>query len=353
MNQMTRSACVSGLLGLFALLAACDARDKPTRDLTIVGWGGSSQLAHRDAYWTSFVVHTGIPLREAVWHGGIGVLRTKVQAGDTDWDVVQVEVEELLLGCEEGLFEPIDWGALGGREAFIAPAVHECGVGAMVWSQLFGYDAARMPNGPGNWAEFWDVKRFPGRRGLRKTPKYTLEFALMADGVEPADVYAVLRTPEGVDRAFHKLDEIKPHTVWWSSISQVPDLLASGEVAVSMTSPGRLLVANRDEGRHFKVVWDGNIYAVDFWAILKDSPRETQAMQLIRYMKQPEHEARLPYFIPTGLSNRRAIAALDPALKRDTPSNPQNLVRAVELDAQFWVEHYDQLTQRFNAWAAR
>ena len=191
----------------------------------MVGWGGSSQRAHREAYWTSFVVHTGVPLREDVWHGGIGVLRTKVQGGATDWDVVQVEVEELLLGCEEGLFEPIDWQMLGGREQYIDVAVHDCGVGAMVWSQLFGYDAARMREGPRNWAEFWDVQRFPGRRGMRRTPKYTLEFALMADGVAPADVYKVLRTPEGVDRAFRKLDAIKPHMVWWSSISQVPDLL--------------------------------------------------------------------------------------------------------------------------------
>ena len=236
---MSRRVAVGALLPiLIALcgLASCDTRG-PQRELTVVGWGGSSQRAHRDAYWTSFVVHTGIPLREDVWHGGIGVLRTKVQGGANDWDVVQVEVEELLLGCEEGLFEPIDWQMLGGRERFIDVAVNDCGVGAMVWSQLFGYDAARMPDGPRNWAEFWDVQRFPGRRGLRRTPKYTLEFALMADGVAPADVYKVLRTPEGVDRAFRKLDEIKPYTVWWSSISQVPDLLASGEVTVSMTSP--------------------------------------------------------------------------------------------------------------------
>jgi len=340
------------LLAALVAVASC-GNDPPMRDLTVVGWGGSSQRAHRDAYWTSFVVHTGVRLREDVWHGGIGVLRTKVQGGVADWDVVQVEVEELLLGCEEGLFERIDWRRLGGREAFIEPSVHDCGVGAMVWSQLFGYDAARMPEGPRNWAEFWDVKRFPGRRGLRRTPKYTLEAALMADGVEPRDVYAVLRTEEGIERAFRKLDEIKPYTVWWSSISQVPDLLASGEVAVSMTSPGRLLVANRDEQRQFRVVWDGNIYSVDYWVILKGSPRKAQAMQLIEYMKQPDHEVRLAYFIPTGLSNRTAIANLGADLKRDTPSNPANLAHAVELDAQFWVEHSDQLTQRFNAWAAR
>ncbi len=120
-----------------------------------------------------------------------------------------------------------------------------------------------------------------------------------------------------------------------------------------MTSPGRLLVANREEGRQFKVVWDGNIYSVDYWAVLKGSPRREQAMQLLRYMKEPEHEVRLAQFIPTGLSNRAAIDALEPEFKRDTPSNPANLERAVELDAQFWVEHLEELTQRFNAWAAQ
>jgi putative spermidine/putrescine transport system substrate-binding protein len=231
--------------------------------------------------------------------------------------------------------------------------VHDCGVGAMVWSELFGYDGDRIQDGPRNWADFWDVKRFPGRRGMRKTPKYALEFALMADGVAPSDVYKVLRTESGVDRAFRKLDELKPHILWWSSISQVPDLLASGEVAMSVTSPGRLLVANAKEGRHFKVVWDGNIHAVDYWVLLKSSAHKAEGMRLIQYMKQPGHEVRLPRFIPTGLSNKAALATVDPVLVRETASNPENLRHSVELDAQFWVENSDHLTQRFNAWVAQ
>lgn len=352
MHTRTRRATALALACAALALTACSG-GRSDRPLTVVGWGGSSQEAHRNAYWTSFTQETGIELQEDVWHGGIGVLRAKVLGGAADWDVIQVEVEELILGCEEGLFEPLDWEALRGREAFIDISVHDCGVGAMVWSQLIGYDGNRLAEGPRNWADFWDVRRIPGKRGLRKTPKYTLEAALMADGVEPADVYTVLRTPEGVDRAFRKLDELRPHVVWWSSISQVPDLLASGEVVMSMTTPGRLLVANQTEGRNFKIVWDGNLYAVDFWVILKNSPRRDEAMQLIRYMKDPRNEIRLPRYIPTGLSGRQAIAALDPALKRDTPSNPENLVRAAPLDAQFWVEHSDHLTQRFNAWAAQ
>lgn len=348
--RLTRLLVWLGLAAALAGAAAC-GNGGSERPLTVVGWGGSSQEAHRNAYWTAFTEASGVPLREDSWHGGLGVIRTKVLGGDTSWDVVQVETEELILGCEEGLYERLDWAALGGRDAFIPAAVHDCGVGAMLWSYLIGYDGDRIRGaGPRDWADFFDTSRFPGRRGMRRTPKYSLEIALMADGVPPAQVYRLLRTPAGVDRAFRKLDELKPHIVWWSSISQVPDLLASGEVAMSVTSPGRLIVANRTEGRKFKISWDGNIYAVDYWVVLSNSPRKAEAAQLLRFMTRPENQMRLPQFIPTGLTSRAASERIDPRLRLDTPSDPRNMTNALELDATFWVEYGDQLTQRFNAW---
>ena len=258
------------------------------------------------------------------------------------------------MGCEEGLFEPLEWSALGGREAFVPTAVHVCGGGALLWSFWWGGagDGIRGA-GPRSWSDFWDLRRFPGRRGMRRTPKYSLEIALMADGVPTAQVYPTLRTPAGIERAFRKLEAIKPNVIWWSSISQVPDLLGSGEVAMSVTSPGRLIVANRSERRNFKVSWDGNIYAVDYWVILANSPRKSEAAQLLRFMTRPENQMRLPQFIPTGLTSRRAQQLIDPRLKLDTPSDPRNMTNALELDANFWVEYGDQLTQRFNAWLAR
>lgn len=340
------------LLASLLLLGGCD--DAPQRPLTVVGWGGSSQAAHRQAYWTAFAQKNGVQLKEDTWNGGIGVLRTKARGGaDPGWDVIQVETEELILGCEEGIFEKLDWDALGGRDAFLPQTVQDCGVGAMVWSYLIGWDGDRLRNAPRSWTDFWDMQRAPGKRGMRKTPKYTLEIALLADGVAPADVYRLLGTEEGVERAFRKLDQIKPSIVWWQSVSQVVDLLASGEVAMSVTSPGRLLVANRTENKHFGVLWRGNLQAVDWWAVLKGGPHKQRAMSLVQFMTRPENQSRLPNFIPTGVSNKAALALVDPARNAETPLDPANMQDALEIDAKFWVEHADQLTQRFNAWLAR
>src|SRR3989344_4878589 len=72
-------------------------------------------------------------------------------------------------------------------------------------------EQAKVKATPTSWADFWDTKKIPGKRGMRKGARYNLEFALMADGVKPADVYKVLATKDGADRAFKKLTELKPN----------------------------------------------------------------------------------------------------------------------------------------------
>ena len=99
------------------------------------------------------------------------MLRAKVQGGANNWDVVQVESEELLLGCEEGLFDKLDWAKLGGRDKYLPDAVSDCGVGAIVYSFVLAYDGDKIKDGPKNWADFWNTQKWPGKRALRKGPK--------------------------------------------------------------------------------------------------------------------------------------------------------------------------------------
>jgi putative spermidine/putrescine transport system substrate-binding protein len=338
-----------------ALMAAAGVTATPAaaRDLTVVSWGGSYQDAQRKAYFEPFEKQTGMKLLEDSWDGGIGALRAKVQGGAVPWDVVQVEAEELALGCDEGLLLPIDWAKLGGRDKFLPAAVSDCGVGAIVWSTVLAYDASKFPQGgPKSWADFWDTKTFPGKRGLRKGPKYTLEFALMADGVPVADVYKVLATPAGVDRAFAKLDQLKRDIVWWEAGAQPPQLLASGEVTMTAVYNGRL-DAPRREGKDYRIVWPGSIYAVDSWVILKGSPNVNDGMKLIEFMSEAKNQRKLPELISYGVTNKKAMEGLPPAVVANLPSAPENLKGALAINTVFWTDHIDELTKRFNAWAAQ
>ena len=323
------------------------------RDLTVVSWGGNYQDAQKKIYFEPFAKESGKPLLDESWDGGYGVLQAKVKAGAPNWDAVQVETEELALGCADGIYEKIDWSKLGGKEAFLPAAVNDCGVGAIVWSTGIAYDGDKLKDGPKSWADFWDVEKFPGKRGLRKGAKYALEFALMADGVPAADVYKTLGTPEGVDRAFKKLDAIKPHMVWWEAGAQPLQLLSSGEVAMTSAYNGRITGINRTEGKHFGFVFPGSIYAIDSWVILKDSPNKDAAMDFIAFASKPENQSKLPEYIAYGLPNLEAAKAVPEKLQAELPTTPSNLEGAIPLDADFWTDNGEELTERFNAWLAQ
>lgn len=348
-RSLRRGVIASAIIALFASVSAAEARD-----LTIVSFGGNYQDAQREVYFRPFTDATGTPILEESWDGGIGVIAAKMETPPADWDVVQVETEELALGCADGLYEEVDWEQLGGKDKFIDAAVHDCGVGTIVWSTAIAYDGDKLKdNVPQSWDDFWDTEKFPGKRALRRGPKYALEFALIADGVPLKEVYEALSTPEGVDRAFAKLDQIKDHIVWWESGAQPPQLLASGEVVMTSVYNGRLAGINKSEGKNFKLVWPGSIYAVDSWVIMKGSPNKDKAIEFIKFASEPEHQSKLPNYVDYGITNVEASKMVKPELAANLPTAPENLEVAIALDGDFWVDNIEELNERFNAWLAQ
>jgi putative spermidine/putrescine transport system substrate-binding protein len=323
------------------------------RDLAVVSWGGAYQDAQKKVYFEPFKKATSVPMNDESWDGGIGVLRAKVQGGAATWDVVQVESDELAVGCEEGLFEKIEYSKIGGEAAYLPPTVNSCGVGAIVYDFVLGYDKDKLKDAPKNWADFFDTKKYPGKRSLRQGPKTTLEIALIADGVAPKDVYKVLATDEGIERAFKKLDTIKNDIVWWKAGAQPPQLLASGEVAMTSVYNGRIDAANKNEKKNFGMVWDGALYTLDSWVILKGSPNKDAAYKFLDFVGKAENQAKLSENIAYGTSNKDATAHLQPAVLKDLPTAPDNIKNAVEINVTFWLENIDRLTERFNKWAAK
>ena len=322
------------------------------RDLTVVSWGGAYQDAQKKVYFEPFKKATGIPMVDESWDGGVGVLRAKVQGGKADWDVVQVESDELAIGCEEGLYEKLDYKRIGGKAAYIPDAVHKCGIGAILYDFVLGYDKDKLKDPPKSWEDFFDLKKYPGKRALRGGPKTTLEIALMGDGVAPKDVYKVLATKEGVDRAFKKLDSIRSSLIFWKAGAQPPQLLASGEVTMTSVYNGRIDAANRNDKRNFGMSWNGALYTMDSWVILKGSPNLSAAYKFLDFVGKAENEAKLPESIAYGVPNKGANKLIDPARLKDLPTAPENFAHAIPINTQFWLDNNDRLTERFNQWAA-
>jgi putative spermidine/putrescine transport system substrate-binding protein len=332
-------------------LPAAPARAQQ-RDLTIVSWGGAYQDAQREVYFRPWMAAGGQRLLEETWDGGVGALRARIRSGANSWDLVQVEAEELLIGAEEGLFEPLDWDAIGGRDNYIPEAVGAFGVGAILYAVVLAWDRDRLREAPRGWADLFDTARIPGRRGLRRGPKATLEIALLADGVPPGQVYRVLATEAGTERAFRRLDGIRGEIAWWERGSQPPQWLATGEVALTTGCNGRIAVANAADGRNLGIGWNQSLRAQGSWAIMRGSPNRDRALDFLRFAGQAEVQAELPPRIPYGVTARGAAALIHREVLQQLPTAPQNAGTALEMDDRFWFANLDRLTRRFDAWSA-
>ncbi len=336
-----------------SLLLAASCATASAQSITVVAFGGEGQAAQAPAYYEPFEKATGVKVVAAEYNGELGKVKSMVDTNSVQWDIVQAESPELERGCSEGLFEKLDYSKIMPRDAFIEHAAHDCGVGTIVWSVAMAYDTEKIKDAPSSWADFWNVEKYPGKRGLRKGAKYSLEFALMADGVDPKDVYEVLGTPEGVDRAFKKLDELKPHIQWWESGAQPQQYLVAGDVVMSSAYNGRVTQAIKKDNRPLALVWPESIYAIDFWAIPKGSKNVEHAHKFIQVASETQNLTHYASLMPYGPTTKESVKALSPELAATLPSSEKNMEKALALDVDFWTDYGESLEQRYNSWVAQ
>ncbi len=320
--------------------------------VTVISYGGASKEAQVGAFYKPYESHSGKKVIAGEWNGEMAKLKAMVDTRSTSWDVLDVEDTDLARGCDQGLFEKMDHERLGIKEPLVEGSRSECGVGIFVWSNVLAYNADKLRQAPQGWKDFWDLQKFPGKRSLRKSARGSLEFALMADGVAPGEVYKLLSTPAGVDRAFAKLDQIKSSIQWWEAGAQPPQYLMAGDVVMSSAYNGRIQAA-KTSGANLKVVWDGNLYQFDDWAIPKGTPNLDAAYDFIAFAMRPEQQKLYTEKMAYGPSNTAAAALLSKDLEVDLPTNPDNMKNALQMDVDFWTDHGEALEERFIAWSSR
>ncbi len=322
-------------------------------ELTITSWGGAYSESQRKAFYEPYTA-AGNKITEAEYNGEVAKIKAMVEAKAVTWDVIDVDTATGLQGCAEGALETIDWAKLGlDKSKFIGGDLLECAVPNIVYGTVFGYDTSKLKDGPTSINDVFDLAKIPGKRGLQKNPTVNLEWALIADGVPAADVYKVLGTPEGVDRAFKKLDTIKSEIVWWEAGAQAPQLLADGQVVITSAWNGRLQAAIDKDGKPFKIVWDHQGLDWDWWAITKGTPKMEEAYRFITYAQDAGRMADQTKFIAYGPSNKDSVSSIDPKTLPNLPTAPDNLKTAFNIDPQFWADNGDQLKERFNAWLSQ
>jgi len=343
---------------------------KPTAPLVIASWGGVYSQSQDEAVVRPFTRATGIEVTRKVYAGGLDDLRAQARSGEGVWDVVDVEFADAEEGCNEGLFQKLSLelpAAPDGTAAsadFLPGTLHPCAVGSLAWSMVIAYSNGRGnaradDEKPASLQDFFDIERFPGRRGLRRSPMINLEWALLADGVAPANVYDLLRSEAGIARAFAKLDSIRDEIVWWDDAGEPGGLLSSGRVAMTSTFNAPIFNDIVIRQKPFALIWDRQVWDIDLWAVPAAAPNPEAALQFVRFATGTEPLARQTRWIPYGPVRRSAAAQVGGYVHAEVemtpflPTTAENFETALRNDALFWRENGTALVERFNAWLAK
>ncbi|MEP1214464.1 MAG: ABC transporter substrate-binding protein [Marinobacter sp.] len=360
------SAMTAGLLAFSAVSQAQRGNEGP-EVLTVATWGGAYEESQRRAYFDPFTEATGIEIETVHYDGGVKVLREHIASGDIEWDVIDMIQSDASTACEEGLLESIDPEILEAapdgtppQEDFMEGAIHPCFITQIVFSTVIGFDDRAFPGvKPDSVEDFFDLKAFPGKRALRKSPTGLLEWALLSLAVPREQLYDLLSTRRGLELASGRLEDIREAIVWWTRGDEPAQLLASGQAAMATGYNGRFFHARAMEGAPISVIWDGQLIGFNSWTILRGTDQPGQAADFIAFATRTENLAAQANLISYGPARKSAQERV--GLHTDTgvpmrpymPTAPAHMDAAVVRDHHWYSQTVRLREQWFREWLER
>jgi putative spermidine/putrescine transport system substrate-binding protein len=361
-KQSTLAIATAAAIGVGGIATANAA------DLVVVSWGGAYTASQQKAYHDPYMEAN--PDVKIINDDGsanaLAGLRAQSQAGNVTWDLVDMLPSDAQLACDEGIILQIDHDEMlaaapdgtPASEDFLPGSLGECFIPQIVYSTVLTFNTEMFPadKQPKTMADFFDVENFPGRRAIQDRPGTNMEWALYADGVAPEDIYDVLATPEGVERALAKLDTIRDHLVFWTEGAQAPQLLADQEVAFATGYNGRMFSAAAEEGQPFEIIWDGQIVEWDGWVIPAGGKNLDAVLEFVNFATDTQRLADQAKYISYGPARASSSALVDKHaelgidMNPHMPTHPDNYYSPIVLDNDFWTDYGDELRERFANW---
>ena len=352
MKQLSRTTGLTTALVILIGMSAAPVRADDA--IGIASSGGIVLDAGRAVLWGPAADKLGLKYREDTITEGLNSVRLQENANNVTYDLVQMANYEAALGGKEGILAPIDYSVIS-KDGFNGTATDYC-VGYTTYTFSIAWNTETYgEKGPQSWADFWDVKKFPGTRGMRANAEAQLEAALMADGVEGKDVYRVLGSKGGLERAIAKLEEIKPYVaVWWTSGGQVAQLLRDGQVDMTTGWNGRFQAVKNDGGPA-DYTWNQGIIGVDCFAIPKNAPHPKEAMKVLAYIAEPEPQAEMAVRVNYGPGNSKAFdtGIISTEMEKTMPTYPENAKTQITLNPDWWAENNNRAQEMFDEMMTR
>lgn len=344
-TQLKLTAVV-GITATFLTACGIGAGDNDTGGaLTFVSYGKGTYQEGQELGWLRpFEKETGAQVR-LDGPSDNAKLRAMVEAGKVTWDVMDTDAFLPRQHCGT-ILEKIDIGDL--KDSFPPGTLTDCGVPAAFFALEFMYNEKSYgSNPPTKLADFFDREKFPGKRVIfAKDPTIgTLEAAVMADGVQPEQLY-----PLDVDRALGVYNRIRSDLVFAQTYAQQQQIMVDNQADMAFVVSARAYSVLKSGGRQWKPVWDKVPVIWDTMVIPKGSPNKELAEELIRFASQPEQSARFAEISGAGAANTAAKPQLNELQQEVNALGDERAAIQVFINAGWWTENYTEVVEKWSKW---
>ena len=346
--------------------------------VVVASWGGAYTESQKLGYGDPTSKALGVPIEWVDYSGGLSEIKAQIEAGAITWDIIDVFAYDTINGCDEGIFVEFDFDkdfppapdGTPASEDFFTDMPSKCAVGNILYSWNYAYNSDLLKSTPKTLKDFFNTKRFPGKRAIYKSALTNLEIALAADGVKMGKggefIYKKLEEPGYVDRAMNKIkalcEDPNGGCVFWSAGAQPPELLMSGEVVMATGWNGRFFNAAVGEGAPIVQVWDGQGLDYEYFALVKGGPNEADAKKALAMMTNTEMLAGSAKYIAYAPWRKSSIAVMEAGepwykdgktnMVPHMPTAPANLKRYFLVDAEYWADNGTELGEKWEAMKA-
>jgi putative spermidine/putrescine transport system substrate-binding protein len=333
-----------------ALSAGCGSQKPSTGGdlagtrVTFTTFGGEQDADYKKVYTDPVAKETGLRIAYDSPTDYTKV-QAQVESGNVDWLVVQADPWWVEAHCGT-LAEPLDIDQSNTLPQYRAG---ECGVPADVASYNMMYDSSKFgADPPKDWADFFDTKKYPGKRAIwgAYSVNGVLEGALLADGVPQDRLY-----PLDLDRAFAKLNTIRDHITFYSTIAQAQEMIRSKSVDLAVLTNVNGYYQARSGG-DFVPVWHQPIVYWDAWFVPKGG-RMDAATPILQQILKPEAQLALTQIAPRAAAVKTSTPSLTGQLEKWSAAAPGRLDTAIFQDQLYYAKNFEPVTQRWTEWVAR
>lgn len=342
-----RGLVASAAAAVLALgLASCggSAGGSGGGQVVFANYGGAIGDAFKTSYWEPFTKENGTKVVSADADPARYVAMMK--SGSSEWDTMDADGFAVVSYIDKGLVQKLPGDVP--RSDMVDAKYRDYTAGGYTQSFVLAYNKKDFPVAPTSWADFWDTKKFPGKRGIANYYIGTAEAALLADGVRPDSLY-----PLDFNRAFTKLDALKSDLTISDSYAAATQALQAGSTSMTLLPNGRAAVLMQSDP-DIAIMWQQNIfYPWSGFTIPKGAPNAAGMAKLLTVMQDPQNQAKFAEKTFYGPTRTEAYKLIPADVADKLPGTPEHRAEAVTVDSGKLAAQTDDYIKAFDKWVAK